>query len=115
MQFRYPGHHSLRHLRTSLQVKIVGKGITRYRVGLANPSPHSWHPSQVSPYRAVLELPLSIADPGDNILGIVSNLDIDVVELLFAAFDVSIIVEQSEIRWNAPHNKNIYFDPDRQY
>ena len=63
----------------------------------------------------MLELPLSIADPGDNILGIVSNLDIDVVELLFAAFDVSIIVEQSEIRWNAPHNKNIYFDPDRQY
>ena len=49
----------------------------------------------------MLELSLSITDPGDNILGIVSTLDIDVEGLLFAAFDVSIIVEQSEIRWNA--------------
>ena len=62
----------------------------------------------------MLELPLSIADPGDNILGIVSNLDIDVVELLFAAFDVSIIVEQSEIRWNA-HIIKIFTLIDRQY
>ena len=58
----------------------------------------------VSPYRAVLELPLSIGVPGDIILGIASTLDIVVVALPFAAFDVSIIVEQSGIKWERVNN-----------